>query len=164
MLFQVEFDLAGYLGVLIDRQPDRSIIIKQESLANCVVEALFLNKNSVIATIVQTLVTAYLQIDNDGEPTRGLYSYTSVVSMLNHLQGHSRINITFKVSKVARYVRAPKQSHELALERHDTFTNSPGRTCRRFSTTIWEAYPGRHTTTIIASFADDSVFINHKSM
>ena len=37
--------------------------------------------------------------------------------MLNYLQGHSRIDITFAVSQVARYACSPKCSHELALER-----------------------------------------------
>ena len=117
MLFQVKSDVAGYLGVLIDRRPDGYIIMKQEGLTKRVVEALFLNNNSTAATIVRTPDTAYLRIDEEGEPGIGIYNYASVVGMLNYLQGHSRIDITFAVSQFARYVHAPNWSHELALER-----------------------------------------------
>ena len=37
--------------------------------------------------------------------------------MLQYLQGHSRPDITFAVSQVARYTHSPKRIHELALER-----------------------------------------------
>ena len=37
--------------------------------------------------------------------------------MLNYLQDHSPIDITFAVSQVARHVHAPNRSHGLALER-----------------------------------------------
>ena len=80
------------------------------------IEALFLNNNSTAATIVHTPATAYLPIDEEGEPGIDIYNYASVVGMLNYLQGHSHVDITFAVSQVARYVHAPKRSHELALE------------------------------------------------
>ena len=117
MLFQVESDVAGYLGVLIDRRPDGSIIMRQEGLAKRIVEALFLDNSNKGSTTVRTPATAYLPIDDEGELAQGLYNYASVVGMLNYLQGHSRIDITFAVSQVARYVHSPKRSHELALER-----------------------------------------------
>ena len=68
MLFNIESDIAGYLGVLIDRRPDGSIIMRQEGLSKRVVEALFLDKNSPTSTIVRTPATAYLPIDDDSEP------------------------------------------------------------------------------------------------
>ena len=115
IIFQVESNAAGYLGVLTNRRPDGSIIMRQEGLTKHVVEALFLNNNSVTAIIVRTLATAYPPIDEDGEPGIGIYNCASIVDMLNYLQGHSRIDITFAVSQVARYVHVPKKSHELAL-------------------------------------------------
>ena len=117
MLFQVESNVASYLGVLIDHRLDGSIIMKQEGLTKCVVEALFLNNNSTAATIVRTPASEYLPIGEEGEPGIGIYSYASIVGMLNYLQGHSCIDITFAVSQVAQYVHAHKRSHELALER-----------------------------------------------
>ena len=44
MLFNFESNVAGYIGVLIDRRPDGSIIMRQEGLAKRVIEALFLDK------------------------------------------------------------------------------------------------------------------------
>ena len=37
--------------------------------------------------------------------------------MLQYLQGHSRPDITYAVSQVARFVHSPRRSHEIALER-----------------------------------------------
>ena len=118
ILFQVESDVADNLlvGALIDLHTDGSIIMKQEGLTKRVVKALFLNNNSTDATIVQTPATTYLPFDDNSETEQGLYNY--VVSILvNYLQDHSRIDITFPVSQVARYVHSPKRSHKLALER-----------------------------------------------
>ena len=114
MLFNVESDVAGYLGVLIDRRQDGTIVMRQEGLAKKIIEALFLNTGS--ATPVKTPATKFLAIDKEGEPALGLYNYASVVGMLNYLQGHSRIDIGFAVSQVARFVHSPQRSHELALE------------------------------------------------
>ena len=99
MLFNIESDVAEYLGVLVNIRPDDSIIMRQEGLSKRVVAALFLDKNSPTSTIVRTPVTAYLPaIDDGGEPALGLYNYSSVVGMLNYLQGHSRIDTTFAMS------------------------------------------------------------------
>ena len=114
MLFNVESDVAGYLGVLIERK-DGVIVMRQEGLAKKIVTALRLDDNSI--TSLRTPANAYLPIDVEGERAIGLYNYASVVGMLNYLQGHSRIDICFAVSQVARYVHAPRRSHELALER-----------------------------------------------
>ena len=117
MLFQVESDVASYLEVLIDQRPNIFIIMKQECLTKRVAEALFLNNNSMAATIVRTPATTYLPIDEEGEPGIGIYNYTSVAGVLNYLQGRSRIHITFAVFQVALYVDAPKRSHGLTRER-----------------------------------------------
>ena len=45
--------------------------------------------------------TAYLPIDNEGNPAQRLYNYTSVVAMLNYLQAHYHIDITFAISQVS---------------------------------------------------------------
>ena len=87
MLFQVESDVANYLGVLIDRRPDGTIIMKQEGLTKRVVEALFLNNNIKAATIVCTPATAYFTIDEEGKSGIGIYNYASVIGMLLYLQG-----------------------------------------------------------------------------
>jgi hypothetical protein len=115
MLFNVESDVAGYLGVLLDRRADGSIVMRQEGLAKRIISALFMDDNSV--TSLRTPANAFLPIDEEGERATGLYNYASVVGMLNYLQGHSRIDIAYAVSQVARFVHSPRRSHELALER-----------------------------------------------
>ena len=89
--------------------------MKQEDLTNRVVKTLFLYNNSTNAIIIQTPVTLYLPIDDQGEPAQGVYNYASVVGMLNCLQDHFGIDITFTISQVARYDHSPKCSHKLAL-------------------------------------------------
>ena len=115
MLFNVESDVAGYLGVLIDRKTDGTIIMRQSGLAKRVIEALHLDDASCTST--DTPCTSFLPIDEAGTPATGLYNYASVVGMLTYLSGHSRNDISLAVSQVARFVHSPKQSHEEALER-----------------------------------------------
>jgi hypothetical protein len=112
MLFNVESDVAGYLGVLIDRQTDGTIIMRQSGLAKRIVEALHLDDASTTSS--KTPCTSFLPLDVEGMSTLGTYNYASVVGMLSYLQGHSRIDISLAVSQVARYVHSPKQSHEQA--------------------------------------------------
>ena len=52
-----------------------------------------------------------------GDPPDAVFNYSSVVGMLQYLQGHSRPDITYAVSQVARFVHSPRRSHEIALER-----------------------------------------------
>ena len=51
--------------------------------------------------------------DADGEPPCGMFSYSSVGSMLLCLSGHTRPDITFAVNCCARYMFFPKKSHEM---------------------------------------------------
>ena len=115
MLFNVESDVAGYLGVLIDRKTDGTIVMKQSGLAKRIIEALHLDDSSI--TITDTPCDKYLALDKEGTPALGTYNYASVVGMLSYLGGHSRSDISLAVSQVARYVHSPKRSHEDALER-----------------------------------------------
>jgi hypothetical protein len=115
MLFNVESDVAGYLGVLIDRQTDGTITMRQSGLAKRIVEALHLDDALIPSS--ETPCNAFLPLDEEGTTALGLYNYASVVGMLSYLQGHSQIDMSLAVSQVARYVHNPKRSHEEALER-----------------------------------------------
>jgi hypothetical protein len=115
MLFNEESDVAGYLGVLLDRDPENNTItLRQSGLAQRIVEALHLDDDT---PTLRTPADNYLPIDEDGEHGHGLYNYASVAGMLQYLQGHSRPDISFAVSQVSRYTFNPKRSHEIALER-----------------------------------------------
>jgi hypothetical protein len=115
MLFEEESDVAGYLGVLIDRDPDNdTITLRQSGLAQRIVEALHLDDDTPSTT---TPANAFLPQDLDGERAHELYNYASVAGMLQYLQGHSRPDISFAVSQVSRYTFGPRRSHEIAIER-----------------------------------------------
>ena len=57
-----------------------------------------------------------LVVDQNGMPVQGKYSYSSVIGMLQYLQGHSRPDITHAVSQCAQFTHNPKRSQEVALE------------------------------------------------
>jgi len=115
MLFNEESDVAGYLGVLLDRDPvNDTITLRQSGLSQRIVEALHLDDDTPTA---KTPADAYLPIDEEGERAHELYNFASVAGMLQYLQGHSRPDISFAVSQISRYTFGPKRSHELALER-----------------------------------------------
>ena len=115
LLFEEESDVAGYLGVLIDRDPDNdTITLRQSGLAQRIVEALHLDDDT---TSVRTPADSFLPLDEDGELAHELYNYASVNGMIQYLQGHSRPDITFASSQTSRYTFNPKRSHEIALER-----------------------------------------------
>ena len=66
MLFEEESDVAGYLGVLIDRSANNdTITFRQEGLTQRIVEALHLDDNT---SSVETPADSYLLLDKDDEP------------------------------------------------------------------------------------------------
>lgn len=113
--FREEEDVAGYLGVHIDRKDDGTIHLTQKGLTERIVSALHLDDSSIEPT--PTPCTGYLAINEHGESAHETFSYPSVVGQLNYLSGHSRCDITMATSQVARFIHSPKRSHELALIR-----------------------------------------------
>ena len=113
--FREEEDVAGFLGVHIDRKEDGTIHLTQRGLAERIVTALHLDHSDIKP--VESPATNYLAIDEHGEPPYETFNYASVVGQLNYLAGHSRCDITFATSQVARYIHKTKRSHELALVR-----------------------------------------------
>ncbi len=114
MQLEIESDVAGFLGVDIQRHPeDGSIHLVQEGLAKRIVEALGVGHLSAVSTPAD----GPLVKDEHGEPGNGLYNYASVVGMLNYYTGHSHPELAFATSQVCRFVHNPKRSHEIALER-----------------------------------------------
>ena len=115
---EVEDDVAGFLGVSIINQPDGSIQMTQSGLATKIVEALHIENLPRKFTPAET--TALVK-DEHGDPPELRYNYTSIVGMLQYLQGHSRPDITFTVSQLSRFTHNPKRLHELALERIEQY-------------------------------------------
>ena len=109
-----EDDVAGFLGILIDRRPDGSIVLLQEGLIQRVIDALHIDHLPNKRTPAQLGV---LSTDPEGDPPNAHFNYASVLGMLGYLQANSRPDITFAVSQCARFSHSPKRSHEQALER-----------------------------------------------
>ena len=110
----------GFLGVDIKRTVSPSgstqITFLQSGLTKRIITALGLDSTN--STSHRTPAeTSPLPKDADGEPAVGNINYPAVVGMLLYLSGHSRPDIAFAVSQVARYTFKPTRKHELALIR-----------------------------------------------
>jgi hypothetical protein len=114
MELQKEEDIAGFLGVHIDRRSDGTIKLTQKGLIKRIVEALNIDHLPVKRTPAKLGVLAG---DPEGEPPNGTFSYPSVLGMMGYLQANSRLDISFAVAQCARFAHSPKRMHEQALER-----------------------------------------------
>jgi Reverse transcriptase (RNA-dependent DNA polymerase) len=113
MELQVENDVAGFLGVNIDRSVEGCIILKQEGLIDRIVQALNLQGCTPKKT---PAALGALPKDENGAPCNETFNYASVVGMLMYLAGHLRPDISFAVHQCARYTHFPKHLHEIALK------------------------------------------------
>lgn len=114
MELEEESDVAGFLGVHIERRDDGSIKLTQKGLIQRIIDALDIDHLPPKQTPSKPGVLA---ADKDGDPANGTYSYASVIGMLGYLAPNSRPELTFAVSQCARFTHSPKRSHEEALER-----------------------------------------------
>ena len=105
----------GFLGVHIQwDDKEGTIKLTQKGLCKRIIDALQLQDHPAKA---MPATREPLVADQNGMPAQGKYSYSSVIGMLQYLQGHSRPDITYAVSQCTRYTHNPKRSHEVALER-----------------------------------------------
>ena len=111
-----ESDAAGFLGVDLVRLPGGRIHMKQPGLIKRVITALGFDESETTSKKTPA-ERKPLTKDEDGEPAQESFSYASVVGMLLYLSGHSRPDLCYSVSQVARFMFAPKRSHEVALKR-----------------------------------------------
>ena len=114
MALEEEDDVAGFLGVLIQRDSKAgTVTLTQRGLIERVLEALDVSGLPPVATPADEV----LGTDPDGDPCQCTFNYASVIGMLWYLYGHSRPDLGFAVSQAARFSFNPKRSHELALLR-----------------------------------------------
>ena len=109
-----ENDVAGFLGVHINREKDGKIILTQIALIERIIKALNLGDTPGKET---PAVYGSLAKDPNGEPMNGTFNYASVIGMLLYLSGHSRPDLSFAVSQCARFTHNPTRLHEEALKR-----------------------------------------------
>jgi Reverse transcriptase (RNA-dependent DNA polymerase) len=113
MELNVEDDVAGFLGVKMDRKEDGTIELLQTGLIDRIIDAMGLEGANPKAT---PAAIGALPKDADGSPCNEDFNYASVVGMLMYLSGHSRPELGFAVHQCARYTHCPKRSHEEALK------------------------------------------------
>jgi hypothetical protein len=114
MELEVEEDVAGFLGVHIDRQKDGTIHLTQRGLIDRLIKTLNIGDLPSKQTPAEY---GCLGKDAGGDPPQGTYSYPSAIGMAQYIQGHTQPDITFAVSQCSRYSHFPTRSHERALER-----------------------------------------------
>ena len=115
MDLEEESDVAGFLGVHIDRRDDGSILLSQKGLTQRIIEAL--NISHLPKKLTPARPGCVLGSDKDGDPPDGTFNYASVVGMLGYLHANSRPDISFAVAQAPCFTHAPRRSHEKALER-----------------------------------------------
>ena len=112
-----EGDAAGFLGVQLRRDETTGYIyMTQEGLAKRIVEALGFDVN-VTKPKGTPAERKPLIKDENGPPRQESFNYASVVGMLLYLCGHTRPDLTYSVSQVARFMFAPNLLHEDAIKR-----------------------------------------------
>jgi hypothetical protein len=112
MVLDEEDDVAGFLGVHIERSQDQ-IKLTQKGLTQRIVDALQVNDLPAVSTPADIV----LGKDIDGDSPNCSFNYASVVGMMWYLYSHSRPDLGFALSQVSRFSFNPKRSHELALIR-----------------------------------------------
>jgi hypothetical protein len=120
---EAEDDVAGFLGVLIERPNDGTILMTQPGITQRIAKALKIDK---LPPKRAPAKHGALGKDEDDEEAHGEYSYPSVIGMLGYLQGHGRIDTTFATSQCARFIHCIKRSHEEALERIGQYLKATG--------------------------------------
>ena len=101
-----ESSVAAFIGVnMTYNKVNNTIILTQEGLTKRIIEALN------IEHLPRKLTPAThepLTKDEDGDPADGVYSFASIIGMLQYLQGHSRPDITYAISQCARFAHSLK--------------------------------------------------------
>jgi hypothetical protein len=114
MILEEEDDVAGFLGVHIKRDASNGDLeLTQVGLIDRIIEALGVQDMAPVATPA----TDCIGKDVDGDPAEGMFSYASVIGMLQYLYRQTRPDLGFALSQCARFAWCPKRSHELALIR-----------------------------------------------
>ena len=114
MELEADDEVAGFLGVHIDRKKDGRITLTQAGLIDRIIKGMNLGDAYGKET---PAAFGTLPKDLDGELMNGTFSYPSIIGMLLHLSGHTRPDITFAVSQCARFTHSPTRLHEEALRR-----------------------------------------------
>ena len=109
-----EQDMAGFLGVLIQKKEDRTMELTQSGLIACTINAMGLsNSKRKQSPAKKTPLVA----DKNGKPCNESFDFSSVVGMLAYLAGYTRPDIEYALHQCSHYLHRPRAIHEVALKR-----------------------------------------------
>ena len=112
---EIEDDVAGFLGILIDKSSEEgSIELKQEGLIKRILKATNLEECNSAWTPAEKTPLGKCEEDS---PCGEVWNYASVLGMMMYLATNSRPDIAYAVNQCARFSIAPKRKHELAIKR-----------------------------------------------
>jgi len=143
------------------------VICIQEGLIKRIIEALGLDMDQTNAKGTPA-ERKPLEEDENGEPQQDTFNYVSVVRMLLYLLGHTRPDLAYSVSQVARFMFNPKHLHKIAIKRIGRYlirTNDKGMIIKPTADIGNDAYPnadfaglygykGSHTGAMLSQFLD----------
>jgi hypothetical protein len=123
MDLEEEDDVAGFLGVLMQKHPGANTTIEllQTGLIQRIIDALQITHLPPKRTPSKLGV---LSTDLEGDQPNSTFNYSSVLGMIGYLQANSHPEISFTVSHCARFASSPRRSHEQALERTGQYLKS----------------------------------------
>ena len=106
---------AGFLGVNLNNTAGGSMMMTQEGLIESIIGAMGLDLYQSTPNSTPYM-KAPLTKDLDGDLCSEYFAYSSIFGIMLYLAGHSRPDITYSVSQVARFTFCPKRPHEAFLK------------------------------------------------
>ena len=112
-LLEKEEDMAGFLGLQIDRSKPGTVVLTQTGLIERILVLMDLETCNAKFIPVDKIP---LGKDEDGDPSRECWEYRSVVGMMLYLAGSIHPDIAHAVHQCARFSHNPKRCHEVGLK------------------------------------------------
>ena len=106
-------DISRYLGMVIERNKDKSFETKQPYLIERILNLLEIDDN--VKSKSTPVSKPLLHKDKEADPRVRTWNYRAAVGMLNYLQASTRPDIAMAVHQCARFSQDPKITHERAI-------------------------------------------------
>ena len=108
-------DVSRYLGMVIDRNKDKSFEMKQPFLIDRILALLEIDDK--VHPKSTPVVKPLLHKDKEADPRVRTWNYRTAVGMLNYLKCSTRPEISMAVHQCARFSIDPRITHERAIMR-----------------------------------------------
>ena len=105
-----------FLGIKVERFPDRVILLTQPNLIESILQDLGL-QNAEKGREIPALSTKILTKDESGPEMKDGFHYRSVIGKLNFLEKSTRPDLAYSVGQCAHFSSNPKQSHAEAVKK-----------------------------------------------